>query len=206
MEDQKDIYFSTTYDIEKAEHRDYCSVSFGYNAKALPILAALSILSCLLIPLLGSGFDLRSFFLSGFYFLCVSFGYLLTAFGIETGYKRNVLANGGKTHRNTVQFGSKIILSSEICAPVEFDYSQIRVIKQTKLFYLLGLGLNMHIIVPKDIAPCQTGTEFLPFIMERCVNLKKKKIQDYTHARTVSFVCVCIISAVMAINLLLMLL
>jgi hypothetical protein len=68
------------------------------------------------------------------------------------------------------------------------------------------VGSGLHIIVAKDVVSYVDNLEFIPFLMEKCRNLKKKKVIDDTYSKATAFELLAVIGMIALVNLLMMVL
>lgn len=206
MNNQANILFTSNYTIGKHEHKDYSSIAYRSVKREFPFITVLSVLIGLVLPILSGEIGGTALLASAFLFLGVGLNSLMPGLAIRKNYQRMVLTYGKENIAYTTQLGEKIIMRSEIDSTREFDYSEIKHIKQTRHFYMLHVGQNLHIIVGKDVASSVHGLEFIPFLMERCTNLKKKKIIDYTHAKSISLGYLIVHAIIVVLDLLMLML
>ena len=89
-----------------------------------------------------------------------------TVYNIENVSKK---MHKGKIEKTFVEFGDNIIMN-EGNVHLEFEYSQILKVTQTKNFIILNLGKNSGIIVFKNGFTKGNEKEFIKFIEEKIYN------------------------------------
>lgn len=112
--------------------------------------------------------------ITGYVFLTCSFVSLLSivvlpaimVYNIENVSKK---MHGGKEKKTLVEFGNNIIMN-EGKVHLEFEYSQILNITQTKNFIILNLGENRAVLVYKNGFTKGNEKEFIKFIEEKIHN------------------------------------
>lgn len=102
--------------------------------------------------------------------LCSAYG-LLYAIFMPMVVVRNVEASGkrlnnGKQEKTEVLFGDNIIMN-EGRVHFEFEYEQIKKIRETKNLIMLGLGKSSAILVYKSGFTEGTKEDFMKFIQEK---------------------------------------
>ena len=102
--------------------------------------------------------------------LCSAYG-LLYAIFMPMVVVRNVEASGkrlnnGKQEKTEVLFGDNIIMN-EGRVHLEFEYEQIKKIRETKNLIMLGLGKSSAILVYKSGFTEGTKEDFMKFIQEK---------------------------------------
>ena len=102
--------------------------------------------------------------------LCSAYGLLYAIFmpmvvvrNVEASWKR---LNNGKQEKTEVLFGDNIIMN-EGRVHLEFEYEQIKKIRETKNLIMLGLGKSSAILVYKSGFTEGTKEDFMKFIQEK---------------------------------------
>ena len=206
MDEQKKLYFSSSYTIGKKEYYDYCQIMYRRTVKELTVIAVLSILIGVVLPILAGSFEAITAISSAVLFLCAFLGHLLPGACIQRNYTQMLLRTGKDHIPYTTKFGEKIVMKSELDQTREYDYSEITHIRQTSGFYLLHVGLGLHIIVAKNVVSHIDSLEFIPFLMAKCKNLKKKKVIDYTYSKAKALGSLAVIGIIALVDLLMMVL
>lgn len=206
MDNQKSLYFSSSYTIGKKEYYDYCKVMYRRTVKELTVIAVLSILAGVVLPILAGNVKAITAISSTILFLSAGLGYLLPDFCIQRTYTQMLLQAGKGDIPFNTKFGERIMMKGELEQTRECDYSEITHIRQTRGFYLLHVGSGLHIIVAKDVVSYVDNLEFIPFLMEKCRNLKKKKVIDDTYSKATAFELLAVIGMIALVNLLMMVL
>ena len=204
MGQQEKLYFTSSYTIGKKEHKDINCISYQRAARDMRILTILSILIGVVLPILAGEIDGMTLCSSCALFFGAVIPYLVTSLLIQRAYTRVLVNTGKESNPYITKLGEKIITQGEWGSTREFDYSEITHIRQTREFYVLHVGQGLHIVVGKNVVSFVDDLEFIPFLMERCTNLKKKKVIDCTHYKAKALGCLVVNGFIVAIDLLMM--
>lgn len=124
--------------------------------------------------------------------------YFITQHRIKTNFHRQAVSSGKYTITYMIRFTDKIILSSDQHTPVEYDYSQINQILETKSFYLLRMKYKLHMICAKDNLINNTSTTFVDYLFSKCIDLNSRKVISVSNAKR-KFIILTVVLAVLTV-------
>ncbi len=101
-----------------------------------------------------------------------------------------------------VSFGEKILLKGKDNNSKEIGYDLVRSIRETAKYYILILDAKLSITVSKDIKGADESAEFIPYLIQKCPNLKKKKVAKMMPKKKLILLFFSIITMVFLLNLL----
>ena len=197
------IHFSSAFVFDKEVHKDICSIIYTRSTIMSVQMAVCIAVFGWLCPLTVIDFSWSVFvYVCSFWFYAVLLYWLHGAM-VRKGYKQRTLLYGTEPWTKTVSFSDVITVQIENNTPLQYQYSQILGLKATRGYYLLYLGHSVHIAVPKTVTAHGENKEFIPFLMERCTNLKKRKVRDLSRAKSTAVKWLVADGVLFAVSLLL---
>ena len=147
--------FRNEYTMNRNFFKEYV---FNILCKDIIIVGIiLTVVSMIIYFMLNVTYAMFSFLFIVFFMLFCPF---IMINNLEENSKR---LNNGRIEKTSVDFNDNIIMN-EGKVHLEFEYSQIKKIKQTKNFYVLMLSSKSAILVFKDGFTSGNKEEFLRFI------------------------------------------
>lgn len=125
---------------------------------------------------------------------------LITQKRVKDGYKRIVISQGKETITYIINFGEKIVAETDMHAPVEYDYTSVISLKETRKFYLLGMKYNLYFILQKDIKGNFENADFVEYIFNKCSKLKKKKVEKVANKKKICIIYLCLFAVLLIYN------
>lgn len=122
--------------------------------------AAIAILGFAMFTLIDGEMEYVMLFASCIALLCMAFGPLIMIKQLKDTSKR---LNNGKIEKTIVEFNENIVMN-EGKAHLEFEYNQIKKIKQTRHFIILMISNKSAILVLKDGFINGNRDKFIEFI------------------------------------------
>jgi len=99
-------------------------------------------------------------------------------------YNRSISANGGKPLHHTVTINQDgILIVEDDGNKSTYKFEQIIGMGETKNLIILKMKYNLGIIVQKDTLTGGTQEELVSYLVEKCANLKPKKLVKTQYAR-----------------------
>lgn len=139
-----------------------------------------------------------------FYFMIMVVLLLFTKYRIYKSNKVRVASIGKENSNIQAYFSDKIIIESDVNKPREYDYNDIIAIKETNLFYLLGLKCNLYLIISKNIKSNHQNTDFINYIFNKCPNIKSKKINNTRNKKKLCVIYMCSTALLLLISLIIL--
>ena len=197
----KQYDFSSTVSMGENEHKDFSNVTYSRTATCLLVFLIISAIFTIpqqffMQETKGTllGFSAWMLFLTGYMFF-------ITQKRVKDGYKRIVVSQGKDVVSYKIHFGEKIVTETDQHAAVEYDYAAIVSLKETNLFYLLGLKYNLYLILQKDIKSNLENIDFTEYIFNKCPNIKKKKVRKVVNKKKTCIIYVCAFFVLFLFNL-----
>lgn len=193
--------FSSTVVMGENEFMDFNNATFTRTSTYSLIFLILSVIFSISVLILSPKDNDILYLYSLFMLVLMSCVFLITQKKVKDSYKKIVVSQGTDTITYKVYFGEKITAETDQHNPVEYDFSSITSVKETNLFYLLGLKYNIYIILQKDIKGDLGNVDFIEYIFNKCTNIKKKKVQKVMNAKKTNIIYLCCFTALFLFNL-----
>lgn len=187
MEESCRFQVETTYDL--ANYKEF-TAGYVYTSrvrlvlKLLPTIAIVYILS--LFPLLQD----VGFYTKWLLILCGSYLAieLIQRFANRNGdinYNRTVMSNGGIPPVNIICFDENAIVCSNKVSgsTVSYSYDQVKWLFKTEHLLVAVMKLRLCLIIDKRNIPEGKLPEFKDFLLNKCVNVKRKKFRSCTFGK-----------------------
>ena len=172
MSDENKKEFKSTYTLDYKKYKEF-SKSFIATNKS-NIIVCFLIVVLFIIYLLTHNYSYIILF--GIFFVII-LGITKITGRSKLPYKRSKSLNNDKDLETTITINNeKIVGTSKKGDVANYEFNQIIGIVETKSFIILKLKYNMGIIINKSNITGGTKEELIQFLLDKCINLKKKKV------------------------------
>lgn len=204
MEDnykESNIDYSAEFVVGQKENYEVSQVAYKPIAKHMMIMLILFGAAGIL-HLITNDFQTPAYgFASIMIILAVS--YFSTGYKIALSYEKSSFACGKSEIKYTIQFSDCITVSTDVHAPVNYDYNMIESINETNSFYILTLPYDLFVIADKNSIINYTDTDFISYLLAKCTNIKKKRVINVNKAKLLCKIYLIIFAVVFVMLLLL---
>lgn len=189
--------FQSKYTLDLETYREFGK---GYTGSKKSMVVFLILFAfCGIAELLAKNYTYIFFFCGVWLFLMLLFKF---AGRSKVQYNRSVSANGGKPLNHTVTINKDGILIVEAGGnKSNYQFEQIIGIGETENLLILRMKYNLGIIVRKDSLTGGTQEELIQFLIEKCPNLKPKKVLKTKYARILQDIMIGVIGVIFILGI-----
>lgn len=172
MSDENKKEFRSTYTLDYKKYKEFSKGFIATNKSNIIVCFLIIILFILYLVTHNYSYII----LFGIVFAII-WGITKITGRNKLSYKRSKSLNNDKDPETTVIINNeKIIGTSKKGDVANYEFNQIIGIVETKNFIILKLKYNVGIIIDKSNITGGTKEELIQFLLDKCINLKKKKL------------------------------
>lgn len=204
---EKSYDFISNIAMGKKEYKDFYNASYLRLSRIFLLLFILIIIffiSFIYEIFIHYTIQISMIKTMAFYLMIMAVLFLITEYKIFKSNKVRVLSIGKESTNLQAYFSDKIIVESDVNKPREYHYNDIISIKETNLFYLLGLRCKLYIIISKDIKSNLQNTDFINYIFNKCPNIKSKKTTNTKNKKKLCAIYMCSTALLLLISLIIL--